>query len=52
MRYHKWGLTMLLIFSFLAFSYLSWADQKSKPQRDRQGWDDQRDQGDDNHPPG
>ena len=43
MRNCKWGLSMLLIMSFLAFSSSSWADKKPKHQRDRQGCDDQWD---------
>ena len=52
MRSCKWGLSMLLIMSFLAFSSSSWADKKPKHQRDQQGWDDQWDKRDGDHPPG
>ena len=52
MRSCKWGLSMLLIISFLAFSSSSWADKKPKHQGDQQGWDDQWDNGDGDHPPG
>ena len=43
---------MLLIMSFLAFSSSSWADKKPKHQSDQQGWDDQWDKRDGDHPPG
>jgi hypothetical protein len=43
---------MLLMLLFLAFCSSGWAEKKSKQQRDRQGWDDQWDKGDGDHPPG
>jgi hypothetical protein len=52
MRSCKWVLSMLLIMSFLAFSSSSWADKKPKHQRDQQGWDDQWNKRDGDHPPG
>ena len=52
MRTCKWGLSILLMMSFLVFSSSSWADKKSKHQRDQQGWDDQWDKPDGDRPPG
>ena len=52
MRSCKWGLSMLLILSVLAISSTSWADKKLNNQRELQGWDDQSDKRDGDHPPG
>ncbi len=52
MRSCRWGLSLLLIMSFLAFSSSSWADKKPQHQRDQQGWNDQGHKPDGDQPPG
>jgi Ni/Co efflux regulator RcnB len=48
----RWGLSMLLILSLLAFSSSSWAQGKQSQQMDRETWGDQGDKRHGGQPPG
>ena len=52
MRGLRWVLSILLILSLLAFGSTGWAKGKYKPQNDKDDWYDERDERDDNRPPG
>ena len=52
MRGLRWVLSILLILSLLAFGSTGWAKGKYKPQNDKDGWYDERDERYDDRPPG